>query len=72
MLTLDACRCSSVSGELWSGGDLRWTAVAVPERTKTKSTIPGLRARFLPPEERGRQGGAYGGFSLSRGDSSRR
>ena len=59
------------------GEGLVWRRFAVdgggvPEGKKTTTSIWGLRARFLPPEERGRRSGANGGFSCSRGGSGRR
>ena len=42
------------------GGDLRWTATAVPERKEMTATIHGLRARLTGGGGRGEHGGDDG------------
>ena len=70
-LTLVACRCSSeaeLAGRRRNRARRRQTE---GRKTWTNATIPGLRARFLSPEDRGRRGGADGGFSLPGGGRER-
>ena len=54
------------------GGDSRWTAAAVPEKTRTMASIPCSRLRLLPAGGRGRRGEDDGALGLPWGSSGRR